>query len=85
MKDLRDLQPRKTGRLAALGLIATGCVTLGVACYGTDEPQRTIEVTVPAGSTFDSVLDTLVTRGVVNGRGRFRLYARLTGADRQIR
>ncbi len=78
---MRDLQ----GRLTALGLIATGCVILGVAFYGTDEPQRTIEVTVPAGSTFDSILDTLVTRGVVNGRRRFRLYARLTGADRQIR
>ncbi len=82
---MRDLQPRPTGRLTALGLIATGCVILGVAFCGTDEPQRTIEVTVPAGSTFDSILDTLVTRGVVNGRRRFRLYARLTGADRQIR
>ena len=82
---MRDLQPRPTGRLTALGLIATGCVILGVASCGTDEPQRTIEVTVPAGSTFDSILDTLVTRGVVNGRRRFRLYARLTGADRQIR
>ena len=54
---MRDLQPRRVGRLTALGLIATGCVMLFIAFSGPDEPQRTIAVTVPAGSTFDSVLD----------------------------
>ncbi|MCH8810433.1 MAG: endolytic transglycosylase MltG [Gemmatimonadetes bacterium] len=82
---MRDLQPPPVGRRTALGIIATGGVMLGLVFSGPDEPQRTIEVTVPAGSTFDSVLDTLVTRGVVSGGRRFRLYARLTGADRRIR
>jgi UPF0755 protein len=54
------------------------------AC-GMDEPAEAIEVTVPAGAAFDSVLDTLVDRGVVAGRRRFRFYARVTGADRRIR
>jgi UPF0755 protein len=54
------------------------------AC-GFDEPPRAVEVTVPAGATFDSVLDTLLERGILEGGRSFRFYARLTGADRRIR
>ena len=82
---MRDLQRRPSARFTALGFIASSCAALGIAACSSDEPPRMIEVTVPAGTTFDSVLDTLVTRGVVAGGRRFRFYARLTGADRRIR
>ena len=55
-----------------------------VAC-GSGEPGEPVRVTVPPGVTFATVLDTLVERGIVIGPRRFRLYARLKGADRQIR
>ena len=82
---MRDLQPRPLGRSAALGLIAAGCVVLAIVAFRPNDPPQDIEVTVPPGATFDSVLDTLVTRGLVNGKRRFRFYARLTGADRRIK
>ena len=82
---MRDLQPRPLGRLTALGLIAAGCAVLAIVAFGPNDPPQSIEVTVPAGATFDSVLDTLVTRGLVTGKRRFRFYARLTGADRRIK
>jgi UPF0755 protein len=71
--------------VTVLGVIASGSAVLGVSACASDAPTRTIEVTVPAGATFGAVLDTLVTRGVVDGGRRFRLYARATGADREIR
>jgi len=76
---------RPSALLITLGLVTSGWAVLGIAACGSEDPARTIEVTVPAGATFDSVLDTLVTRGVVDGGRRFRLYARVTGADRRIR
>ena len=77
--------PRPAALLTKVAVIASGCAVLGMAACGSADAPRTIEVTVPVGTTFDSVLDTLVTRGVVVGKGRFRLYARVTGADRRIR
>jgi len=84
---MRDTQPRRSRRLTltAFGFIASSCAVLGIAACGPDEPAQAVRVTVPHGAIFDSVLDTLVTRGVVAGGRRFRLYARLTGADRRIR
>ncbi len=82
---MKACQPRPPALLATLGLIASSVAALGVTACGPDESGQTIEVTVPAGASFDTVLDTLVTRGVLAGRRRFRLYARLTGADRRVR
>ena len=82
---MKALQAGSSALPTSLGLIAASCAALGMAACGTNEPVHAIEVTVPAGTTFDSVLDTLVTRGVVDGRRRFRFYARVTGADRRIR
>ncbi len=82
---MRDLQPRPLGRPAALGLIAAGCVVLAIVAFRPNDPPPGLEVAGPPGATFDSVLDTLVTRGLVNGKRRFRFYARLTGADRRIK
>lgn len=44
-----------------------------------------VEVTVPAGATFQEVLDTLQARGIVERPLLFRAYARLKGLDRQVR
>ena len=83
MRALRKRPP--CALLTTATLIVAGCAVLGMAACGSVDAPRTIEVTVPAGTTFDSVLDTLVTRGVVVAKRRFRLYARVTGADRRIR
>jgi UPF0755 protein len=82
---MRARRPRSSALSTILGLIAASCAALGIAACGTDEPAQAIEVTVPTGTTLDSVLDTLVDRGVVTARRRFRFYARVTGADRRIR
>jgi UPF0755 protein len=83
---MRRVQERRPATfLTTIALIASGSLVLGMAACGTADAPRTIEVTVPAGATFDSVLDTLVTRGVVDAKRRFRLYARVTGADRRVR
>ena len=44
-----------------------------------------VRITIPPGSTFETVLDTLVDREIVTRPFRFRLYAQLKGADRQIK
>jgi len=77
--------PGLAALLTKIAVIASGCAVLGMAACGSVDAPQTIEVTVPVGTTFDSVLDTLVTRGVVVGKRRFRLYARVTGADRRVR
>ena len=83
---MRAVQKRRlSALLTTIALIASGCAVLGMAACGSEDASGTIEVTVPAGTTFDSVLDTLVTRGVVVAKRRFRFYARVTGADRRIR
>ena len=68
-------------RFLAQALVA--CLAY-VAC-DSREPGEPVRVTVPQGVTFGTVLDTLVERGIVSGPRRFRFYARLKGADRQVR
>ena len=83
---MRTVRKRRSSALiTTVALIASGCAVLAVAACDSPYTPRTIEVTVPSGATFDSVLDTLVIRGVVVAKRRFRFYARLTGADRRIR
>ena len=60
-------------------------IALALAACGSDAPRNPVHVTVPSGATFAVVLDSLVARGVVTGPRRFKLYARMTGADREIR
>jgi UPF0755 protein len=54
-----------------------------VAACGSEGP--TVELSVPAGAGFSEVMDTLEGRGIVRRPGLFALYARLRGADREIR
>ena len=53
---MRTVQKRRpSALLTTIALIASGCVALGMAACGSEDAPRTIEVTVPAGTTFDSV------------------------------
>ncbi len=72
---------RKSAQFGVHALLVTSVLS---GC-GADEPNEPVRITVPAGVTFATVLDTLVERGIVRGPRRFGLYARLKGADRQIR
>lgn len=67
----------KVGKTGALAL------ALVVAACGSDGPP--VEVSVPTGSGFAEVVDTLRARGIVGRPGLFTLYARLRGADREVR
>ncbi|MEX2472749.1 MAG: endolytic transglycosylase MltG [Gemmatimonadota bacterium] len=67
----------KVGKTGALAL------ALVLAACGSDGPP--VEVSIPSGSGFSEVVDTLSARGIVGRPGLFTLYARLRGADREVR
>lgn len=67
----------KVGKTGALAL------ALVVAACSSEEPP--VAVSVPAGSGFSAVVDTLSARGIVGRPGLFTVYARLRGADREVR
>ncbi|MEX2465903.1 MAG: endolytic transglycosylase MltG [Gemmatimonadota bacterium] len=54
-----------------------------VSACGPDTPP--VEVDVPSGASFTEVVDTLSSRGIVGSPALFTVYARLRGADREIR
>ena len=78
---MRPARLRRSTLLLAQALVAS----LAYVACGSGEPGEPVRVTVPPGVNFETVLDTLVERGIVHAPRRFRLYARLKGADRQIR
>ena len=82
---MRAARASRSKRRSTVGLVAWLLATSWTSACGLEEPPEPIQVTVPAGATFDAVLDTLLERGVLDGGRSFRFYARLTGADRQIR
>jgi UPF0755 protein len=55
------------------------------ACGGGQGDGTPVAFTVPPGAGFATVTDTLVARGLVTRPGAFRLYARMRGADTEIR
>jgi len=61
-------------RVALLVLL----VLLVAACGGASQGRKTT-VTVPRGATFGQAVDSLVSRGVIDHPGWFRLYARARG------
>ena len=65
---------RRRVRLAPLLLVA--------ACGTNPAPER---VSVPPGTTFSAVTDSLAAHGVVGNRLWFTLLARVRGADRSVR
>ena len=77
------MRPRRSRR-SAWGRAAALVCLVSVAC-ASPEPGEPVRITVPPGVSFETVLDTLVDRGIVSGPLRFGLYARLKGADRKVR
>lgn len=65
----------RRGRALLLALLLLGCGTNA-------SPER---VTVPPGTSFSAVADTLAAHGVVSNRAWFKLLARVRGADRSVR
>ena len=66
-------------RAAALGIAVT---VLG-ACRNEGAPVR--RVTIPQGSSFAGAADSLESAGVLGSPRLFRIYASLTGRDRDIK
>lgn len=44
-----------------------------------------VQITIPSGASFRQVVDTLETRGLVGSPLFFRIYARMKGAETQVR
>jgi UPF0755 protein len=66
---------RAGGRDLLLALLLVGC--------GSNTSAE--RVTVPQGTSFTAVTDSLVAHGVVSSRLWFKLLARVRGADRSVR
>jgi UPF0755 protein len=71
--------------MITLHSLRTQAAALGVAllsgCGGNTAVER---VTLPPGTPFSAVTDTLVVHGVVTSRRAFKLLARLRGVDRSV-
>lgn len=74
--------------LLLIGVVgAAGLLGFRSLAYGPADPPEgpLVEISIPQGSSFSEVLDTLQTRGLVRQPRLFRVYARLKGADREVR
>jgi len=74
--------------LAVLALAASvllGTVLVEAGAFPTNQENPAVEVTIPPGSSFQNAVDTLESYGILKRPGIFSLYARLKGADREIR
>jgi UPF0755 protein len=69
--------------LVGLGLIGVVLADAGVIRYGSTATP--VQVTIPPGSSFKEAVDTLESYGVLNRPRVFAAYARIKGADREIR
>src|SRR5687767_1962867 len=72
-------EPRRRLSGVTLGLI----VAVGAACGNDGAPVR--RVTIPQGSSFAAAADSLDSAGVLGWPRLFRIYASLTGRDRDIK
>ncbi len=68
---------RASAVLLALVVVASGCRSVGTG--------EEVEVTIPAGASFATVVDTLSARGLVERPSLFRLFGRLRGSDTRVR
>ncbi len=60
-------------------------VLLLAACGGSGGGGEPVRFSVPQGSGFGAVTDTLASRGLVEWPTIFRLYARFKGAERSVK
>ncbi len=68
-------------RLSRRPVLLASIASLGCSAQG----GAPVELTVPAGATFSTAVDSLEARGVLAHATGFRIYARLRNADRRIR
>ncbi|HEX6941017.1 MAG TPA: endolytic transglycosylase MltG [Longimicrobiales bacterium] len=73
---------RPIGTLRSLVLAAV--LLPAVAACG-DGSGEIVRVRVPSGATFSQVADSLESKGILRAPTLFRVYARITGADRNIK
>jgi UPF0755 protein len=73
--------------LACAGVLVAGVLfTFWVSEFlDRSHPQRRTEVIVPQGATFRDVAQRLVDAGVIRNAFGFRVLARLTGAENEVR
>jgi UPF0755 protein len=71
------VNPNHTRRVLAV------LAALVVSACGSDAPP--VEVGIPAGASFTEVVDSLSASGLVGSPTLFKAYARLRGADREVR
>lgn len=60
-------------------------LALAAGCGGEPSEGPPVEVTVPSGATFSQIIDSLESRGLVDARLPFKIYARLREADTAVR
>lgn len=72
--------------------IATGCILLILTGYFIYESWlrgggggQTVTVTIPGGSTFDQVLDSLQAADLIGNRTAFKVLAKASGSDGKIK
>ncbi|HEU4643781.1 MAG TPA: endolytic transglycosylase MltG [Gemmatimonadaceae bacterium] len=75
---------RSSWRASAIRALAAGTLVFGAACSGTPHGPL-VRVTIPSGSSFRAATDSLHHAGFVGFPRLFRLYAMLTGGDRDIK
>lgn len=76
----------RAGRRAVLGRLTALAATAGIAACSAGAPEGArIDFTVPAGASFDQVVDTLVAHDLVGFAAGFKAVARVRGNDRAIR
>lgn len=63
--------------------LGSAALVAAVACAGSPHGPP-VRVTIPAGATFRAAADSLGTAGVVRFPTLFRIYATLSGRDREI-
>ena len=74
-----DARVRSSARRVATALL------LAMVLAGCGSNTGSERVTVPPGTSFSAVTDTLVAHGVVSNRLWFKLLARVRGTDRSVR
>ena len=78
MRSRFHVRRRLVGGLCTAALIVSG------ACSGSSR-GGSIRVTIPAGSSFSSAIDSLAHAGVISAPRIFRLYASARGRDRDLK
>lgn len=77
----RRLTPTTT---VAVAIAVAVAFTLQTACRDAT-PGEPVEIQIPRGAAFSTVIDSLHVRGIVRSPRLFRLFARLRGDDERVK